>query len=766
MRQTLFAWNARTGMELWRKSLNNRTTGVIVGAAGYGIQPLAKIPNTNLIAFGNLNGISTLDPVTGRTETLLEELETVPKSLDVSPDGTLFAVGGPQRLVVVDRNANTIYAIENQPEEPLENNFNHRDRLRFGGDFSYGRFSPDGQYLALVNSEQPETIQLLDAVTGNQIREIQGNARIVRIDFSPDSRRIAATERDIAARLYDVSTGQRLWELLLPQAGSSESYTSCVAFRPDGKQIAVGAPLGSDHRIRLVDPTTGNETGSLSGSSWKPWTMHYTQDNRTLFGSGWDGMIRRWDLNTNEQLPHPGGVRASSVCAMSRDEHLMSFVDDQQDIHLVSLPSGESVHQLNRPNTEWDQIAFSYDGTQIAAGGRTLQEIHVVIWNVASQIVQHEWSWPKGDDSHAGVEALAWSEDGARIAAASFRQDAAYVWDLPTDRRICDLKHRNVYGMDINSAGTQLVTAGWDKHIRVWDCDSEKPLKDIEVTSTGDANDTRMYGVKLSNDESLIAAVDMTQSIRVFNRQLEPVNVIGDCGSFTYGALQFSGNDQWIAVGTHSGVRIYDVTSSELLWEADDHEKYIYTVDFGANDNTLLSGGSDGVCYLWALEIPRSNEPNGPDQLYEQLVGASGQAAFQAFLQLSRKPESTVSLLSEKLTKVKLADIPDSEFRKAFLTLGARNAGLREKAQRQFHEWGLSAYERLMTQAKSRPLGEMKQEFAKSFGRKLATRYDRAARLLIQIDSAAARDAAAHIQSNSPSTLIRDTIRRARGSGS
>ena len=106
--------------------------------------------------------------------------------------------------------------------------------------------------------------------------------------FSPNSRQIVATERDIAARLYNVADGQRLWEFVILPEGSAESYTSDVTFRPDGKQIAVGAPIGPENTIRLLDPTTGKETARLTGSGWKPWdaAIHERQPDAVRFRLG------------------------------------------------------------------------------------------------------------------------------------------------------------------------------------------------------------------------------------------------------------------------------------------------------------------------------------------------------------------------------------------------------------------------------------------------------------------------------------------------
>ena len=167
----------------------------------------------------------------------------------------------------------------------------------------------------------------------------------------------------------------------------------------------------------------------------------------------------------------------------------------------------------------------------------------------------HHWDWGKGRDTHSRVNALSISDDGTRIAAAVFRQGAAYVWDLPTDQQIAEVKHKNVYGLDIDAKGKTIVTGGWDKAIRVWDCDLAVEVATLTVEDDGD--DTRMYGVKLSNDEKMIATVDMTQSIRLYDRELKPISKIADAGWFTYGALEFSPNDLWIGVGSGRGAELF-----------------------------------------------------------------------------------------------------------------------------------------------------------------------------------------------------------------
>src|SRR6185369_12821040 len=103
----------------------------------------------------------------------------------------------------------SLFRVENHPDKPLE--FDSTDRLKFGGDYSLARFSPDGKILAVVTSETPEAIRICDAADGHELRRITLKSRLVRMAFSPDGKRIAASERDAAVRLYDVDTSKQIW---------------------------------------------------------------------------------------------------------------------------------------------------------------------------------------------------------------------------------------------------------------------------------------------------------------------------------------------------------------------------------------------------------------------------------------------------------------------------------------------------------------------------------------------------------------------------
>ena len=135
---------------------------------------------------------------------------------------------------------------------------------------------------------------MFDSETGRQLRRIALKGNLVRLAFSPDGKRIVATDRDVAVRMYSTETGKPVWSREIPPAKNAESYTSAVAYSPDGKTIAAGAPVGPDESIYLLDAATGDVAGKLVGHGWKrPWALAFTSDSKIALlrglGRPWSG---------------------------------------------------------------------------------------------------------------------------------------------------------------------------------------------------------------------------------------------------------------------------------------------------------------------------------------------------------------------------------------------------------------------------------------------------------------------------------------------
>ena len=117
-----------------------------------------------------------------------------------------------------------------------------------------------------------------------------------------------------------------------------------------------------------------------------------------------------------------------------------------------------------------------------------------------------------------------------------------------------------------------------------------------------------------------------------------------------YGSFQFSHNGLWIGVGHTSGRgTVYDVSTGEVVWAEAKHDNYVYNVDFSPDDRNLLTGGEDGMCYLWDLANSATIEPVDFKEFGKDLIGNSARASFTVHQLLVMNPEAAVKAIQSAL---------------------------------------------------------------------------------------------------------------------
>lgn len=639
---SLIGWNAATGQQLWSVGKGNEEfqSALAGSSASYGFRPIVRMPKSNRFLLPSGRGkFQFIDFTTGAAQlAFTSKARNQICTVDVHRDERLFAIGTPQALFVCDASGATKFKIENNPAKPLNQDLNSGDRLKFGGDFSYAQFSPVGENLVMVNSEEPNLLRVLNAQTGEESKRIPTKDRVVRFAFDPSGRLLATTERDIAARLYDLESGNVVWERIFSPAGLDERYTTDISFSPTENLLAVGTAIGEDHRIHLLDPANGETVGTLTGHTWKPWRVNFSSDGKRLFSTGWDGVIRVWDVERREQVRIGNSERASSVCTLTQDGRLLAYGDDSGKVHVVESQTGKKLRTIDVNGYNFSQMAFAADNKTLAAGGSSSASIAIFVWNLDQEDPIHRWEWPKGRDVHSSVTSLSLTPDAKRLAVAVFRQSKCFVFDLPSNRQVAELDHPSVYGLGLHTDGQQLVTAGWDSKVRVWNVDTGEVSQERnhELLEKGE---NRMYGVKFSPDEQRIAALNMSGSVSILDLELNSIRQIPIEERPVYDCFAFSKNGLWVAVGQMGGnATVIDVQSGEQLWLQQCHRGHIYNIEFGPDDRTLLTGGEDGVNYVWDL----NRTPKTPDVDCAEIAGRlfrdDGRAAFDAFQYLATRP--------------------------------------------------------------------------------------------------------------------------------
>ena len=68
----------------------------------------------------------------------------------------------------------------------------------------------------------------------------------------------------------------------------------------------------------------------------------------------------------------------------------------------------------------------------------------------------------------------------------------------------------------------------------------------------------------------------------------------------------------------------------------------------GPKGRTLLTGGTEGVSYLWSLR-PEQDVQKSPAALFEDLMGKDAPVAYQAFWAMVEQPDASLKVIEQQL---------------------------------------------------------------------------------------------------------------------
>lgn len=258
------------------------------------------------------------------------------RALAFSPDGRYLAVrrGSPWDPHPGQPSADQRDGISVSLWEPrsgawVENLLIPRGELRYAGGLSLA-FSPDSRYLAV---DHPGTV-FVYATDGSTWRRTSAFASGAGgLAFNPDGTRLAALQVQDTTLIHEVPGGRVL--VTCPSLGLNEIGSMHVAYRPDGKQLAVGFA----YRLGFFDPATGT-------------------------------------LERQLELERQVHIRSLSYTPDGR----FICVPAGKLVNLIDSSSGAVTTKLAEHGRSVENAHFSPDGTMIAAVGGP----EITIWDIGS----------------------------------------------------------------------------------------------------------------------------------------------------------------------------------------------------------------------------------------------------------------------------------------------------------------------------------------------------------------------------------------------
>jgi serine/threonine protein kinase len=181
---------------------------------------------------------------------------------------------------------------------------------------------------------------------------------VMRLAFSPDSRRLLVSGDDEGFRLYDVGTGLEVHRFL-----GHKGWTSGIAISPDGRSAL---SCGDDKTIRLWDLNAARELRQMNGQTDVASFVDFSPDGRRALSNSADKTIRLWDLDTGTEVQRiQGHTRVVYQVVFSPDaRHILSGSADGT-ARLWDATTGREVRRFNDSKWDVESVAVSPDGRRV-----------------------------------------------------------------------------------------------------------------------------------------------------------------------------------------------------------------------------------------------------------------------------------------------------------------------------------------------------------------------------------------------------------------
>lgn len=269
------------------------------------------------------NTIRLWDIATGSVlHTLVGHSDGV-ESVAFNPDGDCLASGGSDGKLVVwsTRHGTKIFTL----------NAHSRDVNALS-------FSPDGQRLATGGGElmQPGQVKIWNAVSsvlnlfGRILLTLDGHKETVTsVCYSPDGDFLASGSYDQSVIIWDARRGKQVLKI-----GGQAGSISCVRYSPNGKKLAIAA--GED--VHVLDAANGDvllAPGSHPGGAS---SVCFSPNGRWLASTGWDKLVRVWDVKTGRNVQTFSGHTDGILCvAFGPDNKTLASASRDQSVRVWKM---------------------------------------------------------------------------------------------------------------------------------------------------------------------------------------------------------------------------------------------------------------------------------------------------------------------------------------------------------------------------------------------------------------------------------------------
>jgi dipeptidyl aminopeptidase/acylaminoacyl peptidase len=296
-------------------------------------------------------------------------------------------------------------------------------------------------------------------------------------------------------------------------------------------------------------------------------------------------------------LTQAAPVKAQATSVAWRPDGAELAVAGYRQVQRVGMPEGAVVGRFDGLHDQVRSVAFSPDGTLVAAGGGTPGAFgEIVLYESATGQIR-----ARLDGHRDYVYHVAFSRDGTRLASCGYDR-LIRVWDTSGGKLTAVLKEHTeaVYAVAFSDDGKVLASAAADRSVKIWKVDDGTRLytitdptdavltlafrpgtrqlaaggqdKRVRVWEIGDtaarplssrpAHSAAVLRLAFSRDGRQMATTGADRVVTIWNADSgEPTRVMAGQSDWAQG-LSFSPDGRQLAVGRYDGsVSVYDTAT-------------------------------------------------------------------------------------------------------------------------------------------------------------------------------------------------------------